>query len=157
MNIEPDVALAAREQVIALLTLLPSRLGSHWPLDRSSQPDWPAWRSAEELALTFGVGTREFNFLHSLHGARSASLIVECRFGVVPRYSAAECYRKLMARNHQNISEHPSTYALDPSTKAVLCVASYLIDSLNLDRLTDALADAALQAMSWQEEFGFAS
>ena len=153
----PEIAQASREHVIALLTLLPSRLGAGWPPADTHWPDGPAWRAAEDLALTLRIGAREFTFVHSLEAERSATLVVECRFGIVPRGSAIECYRKLLAMNHQNFAENPFAYALDASTKTLIHSAAYLLDSLDIDKLTEAVVDAARQTMSWREEFSLAS
>ncbi|VTU27069.1 hypothetical protein H4CHR_01920 [Variovorax sp. PBS-H4] len=148
---------AAREQVIALLSLLPGQLGGTWSLDDASYPDWPAWRAAEELAVTLRIGTREFTLLHSLDAERSARLVVECRYGTVPQFSLIECYRQLLARNHRNFPEHPSTYALDSSTKTVVHITSYLLESIDAEKLANVLVDGAQLAMRWQEEFDQAS
>ena len=67
-------AHAARDHVIALLTLLPARLGGSWPLDDTGGPDTAAWRVAENMAVTLRIGAQEFTFLHSLEAALSACL-----------------------------------------------------------------------------------
>jgi hypothetical protein len=154
---DPDLARAARSQVIALLARLPSCLGSGWALDDASEPDWTAWRAAQDLTVPLRIGVHEFTFLHSLDPERSARLVVECRCGIVQRSSTVECYYKLLALNHQNFPEHACTYALAPSTKTVVYITSYLLESLDADRLADVVIDAAQRAMAWQEEFAPAS
>ena len=159
MNPEPNPnpARAARDHVIALLTRLPSSLGGGWSLDDATQPDWPAWRAAEDLSVTLRIGARELIFMHSLDLERSARLVVECRCGVVPKFSGIESYHTLLARNHQNFPNHPSIYALDSSTNTVVFITSYLLESLDADMLSHVVVDAARHAMSWQEEFAPAS
>jgi hypothetical protein len=150
---DPDVARAARDHLIAMLIILPGRLGAGWPAEGSNWPDEPAWRAAENLAVTLCIGARELTFVHSLEPGRSAMLVVESRCGMVPLASKAHCYRKLLAMNHRNIAARPSAYALDASTKTVIYSTAYLLDSLDIDMLTEVVVDAARRAMSWQEQF----
>lgn len=153
MNLDPEVARTARDQLIAMLTFLPGRLGAGWPAEGSNWPDGPAWRAAENLAVTLRVGAREFTFVHSLQPEHSAMLVVESRCGMLPLASKADCYRKLLAMNHRNIAARPSAYALDASTKTIIYSSAYLLESLDTDMLTQVVIDAAQRAMSWQEEF----
>ena len=161
MNPDPDAhsnpADASRDKVIALLTLLPRFLGSDWPADDTGLLDPAACRMPKELTIALRIGVREFTFVHSLDPERRAWLVVECRYGLAPRFSAVECYHELLARSHQDFPVHACTYALDPSTKAVVHLASYLLESLNVGKLADVVVDAARQAASWQEEFAPAS
>jgi hypothetical protein len=136
-----------------MLTFLPGRLHAGWPPGGSNWPDGPAWRAAENLAVTLRVGAREFTFVHSLEPERSAMLVVESRCGIVPPASKTNCYRKLLAMNHRNVAARPSAYALDASTKTVIYSSAYLLESLDIDMLTEVVLDAAQRARSWQEEF----
>ena len=94
MNSDTRIFIA-RAGAIALLTLLPSRLGASWPESRPA--GLVAWRAAKRAGVTLRIGVREFTFLHSLDAERSARLVVECRCGIVARAAATECYRKLLA------------------------------------------------------------
>jgi hypothetical protein len=157
MTPAPELARAARDHLIAMLTFLPGRLGIGWPPEGTNWPDGPAWRAAENLAVTLRVGAREFTFVHSLEPERSAMLVVESRCGIVPPTSKADCYRKLLAMNHRDVAARPSAYALDTSTKTVICSSAYLLESLDIDMLTEIVVDAARRATSWQEEFSLPS
>lgn len=153
MTPDPEFARIARDHLIAMLTFLPGRLGAGWPAEGSNWPDGPAWRAAENLPVTLRIGACEFTFVHSLEPARSAMLLVESHCGIVPLASKADCYRKLLAMNHRNVAARPSAYALDASTKTVIYSSPYLLESLDIDMLTQVVVDAAQRARSWQEEF----
>lgn len=157
MNPDPEPARAARDHLIAMLTLLPGRLGAGWPPEGTNWPDGPAWRAPENLAVTLRIGAREFTFVHSLEPERSAMLVVESRCGIVPLASKTDCYRKLLAMNHRDFVARPSAYALDASTKTIVHSSAYLLESLDIDMLTEVVLDAARRAMSWQEEFALPS
>ena len=157
MNSDPHRAQAARERVIAMLARLPVQLGGAWSLDNADHPDWQAWRAAEDLAVTLHIGGREFTFFHSLNTDKSAALVIECRCSFVPHLSFVECYRQLLATNHRNYPTSPSTYALNHSTNAVVYNTSYLLESLDAEKLVDALVDGARNAMHWQEQFALTS
>jgi hypothetical protein len=149
---DPDLPHPSREHLIAMLTLLPFRLGFR-PEALANWPDVAAWRGAQELALTLRTEAREFTFLHSLDAERSDRLVVECRCGTVQGFLAADCYRKMLAMNHENFAERPSVYALDTSTRTVIHSTAYLLESLDIDKLTEAVIDEARLATSWREEF----
>jgi hypothetical protein len=157
MTTELELARAARDHVIAMLTFLPGRLGIGWPPEGNRWPDGPAWRAPENLAVTLSIGAREFTFVHSLEPERSAMLVVESRCGIVPPASKTDCYRKLLTMNHQNFAARPSVYALDASTKTVIHSSAYLLESLDVDILTEVVVDTARRTTSWQEEFAFSS
>jgi len=150
--VDPDLPHRSREHLIALLTQLPMRLGFR-PEVPINWPDWPAWRAAQELALTLRLQAREFTFLHSLDAERSDRLVVECRCGTAQGFSAADCYRKMLAINHRNVARHLPTYAIDASTRSVVYSSTHLLEPLAIDTLTEVIVDAARHAMSWQEEF----
>lgn len=152
MNPDPEPARAARDHLIAMLTLLPGRLGAGWPPEGTNWPDGPAWRAPENLAVTLRIGAREFTFVHSLEPERSAMLVVESRCGIVPLASKTDCYRKLLAMNHRNVARSAGVCALDPSTKTVIHSLAYRLDALDVDKLVEAIADAAGQTMPWREE-----
>ncbi|MDR6856355.1 CesT family type III secretion system chaperone [Variovorax guangxiensis] len=145
----PHIEYSSRDRAIALLNMLPGRLGAGWP---KADPDWVALRTAKELEWTLRIEAHEFTFLHSLDAERGARLVVECRCGIAPRSSVTECYRKLLAINHQNFAKDPSAYALDTATKAVIYSSGYLLESLDIDKLTAVVIDSARRAISWQEE-----
>jgi hypothetical protein len=149
---DPEVARAARDHLIAMLTFLPGRLGAGLPPEGTNWPDGPAWRAAEDMAVTLRIGAREFTFVHSLEPGRSAMLVIESRCGVVPLASKADCYRKLLAMNHRNVTRSAGVCALDPSTKTVIHSLAYRLDALDVDKLAEAVADAARQTMPWREE-----
>lgn len=153
MNPELELAHAARDHLIAMLILLPGRLGAGWPPEGTSWPDGPAWRAAENLAVTLRIGARELTFVHSLVPERSAMLVVESQCGIVPQASKTGCYRKLLAMNHRNVARFAGICALDPSTKTVIHSSVYRLDALDIDKLVAAVADAAQQTMPWRTEF----
>lgn len=157
MSVYPEFAHAARDHLIAMLTFLPGRLGVRWPPGGTHWPDGPAWRAAENLAVTLRIGEREFTFVHSLEPERSDMLVVEIGCGTVPLASKTHCYRKLLAMNHKNVVRSSCVCALDPSTKAVIHSSAYRLDTLDVDKLATVLADAARQTMPWREELSLFS
>lgn len=146
----PHIEYSWRDRVIALLNMLPGRLGTRSP---EADADWAALRTARELEWTLRIEAHELTFLHSLDAERGARLIVECRCGTTPWSSVTECYRKLLAINHQNFAKNPSAYALDTATKVVIHSSVYLLESLDIDTLTSIVIDSAQRAVSWQEAF----
>ncbi|VTU22697.1 Tir chaperone protein (CesT) [Variovorax sp. PBL-H6] len=157
MNPDPELARAARDHLIAMLTFLPGRLGVRWPPEGTNWPDGPAWRAAENLAVTLRVGEREFTFVHSLEPERSAMLVVESRCEMVPAASKTECYRKLLAMNYRNVTKSGGVCALDASTKTVIHSSAYRLDALDVDNLVAAMAETAQQMMPWWEDFSLTS
>lgn len=153
----PDPTHAARDHVIALLTLLPGHLGGSWPADDTGRPDTAAWRAVESMSVTLRIGVQEFTFLHSLEAALSACLFVESLCGIAPPASKTDCYRKLLAMNHGNGVNHASVYALDLSTKKLIRCSAYTLDSLDVATLASEVIEAARQTMLLREEFALTS
>ncbi|MDR6536917.1 hypothetical protein [Variovorax soli] len=153
----PAPAHAARDHVIAMLTLLPARLGGRWPLDDTSGPDTAAWRIAESMAVTLCIGAQEFTFLHSLEAPLSACLLFESLCGIAPPASKIDCYRKLLAMNRANDVHRSPIYALDPATKKIIRSSAYALDSLDVDMLASEVIEAGLQTMLLREEFALTS
>ncbi|KWT92120.1 Tir chaperone protein (CesT) [Variovorax sp. WDL1] len=157
MNPEPELDLAARDHLIAMLTFLPGRLGVGWPPEGTNWPDATAWRAAENLAVTLRVGARELTFVHSLEPERSAMLVVESRCGTVPPTSKTDCYRRLLAMNHRNAARSAGVCALEPSTKTVIHSSAYRLDALDVDKLVVAVTEADRQTAPWREELSLTS
>ena len=130
-----------RRQYIALVEDVFRELGFP-PPEMTHDPEVP-------LAMELEVDGATFEVVHS-PGERPEQLLVECRFGAVPKERAVAALTRLLEVNLELARAHEAAFGADSGSDAVIYAFHEALDQASARSLLDAMKQVAAEASQWR-------